>query len=231
MGIAVSTLVFGRCGWQFLTWVRDADHSRRVLSPCYRPTKIFLHLSAHLCWLTYSVCMTAPHSALSIQTPSTKGLDLSDPKVYSLARRIYFKRFSARVRWAGVDEDDGFQHVCLCLISRQRGKSRYDASRSSLSNYLYLAMTGISKNIADSARRRAVRDAGVGGEADVASDPVGSAAGPVTERGMADLAVEMEIPMGVLHALADGGDVFCAALDAGLDFFAADELVSALGLR
>lgn len=163
-----------------------------------------------------------------MHAPST-GLNLADPAVYTLARRIYFARFSGRVKAAGIDEDDGFQEVLLGLLRRQAGKSRYNPAKSGLSNYLFIAMTGLTINLADSARRRSWCT--LGAEADIAEAQLEADGGSVTSRTVQDLATEMEIPMGVAQALADGTDVVLAGMDAGMPPQQAALLAAALGLR
>ena len=162
--------------------------------------------------------------------PSNGGLNLADPKIYALAKRIYYKRFSTRVGWAGLDPDDGFQEVLVALLRRQHLASRYNPDRSSVSNYLFLAMSGITINLADSARRRRVHEEVGDGQDDPAERAVGSVDGD-NELCAEDLAADMEIPVSVVRALRDGRDPFCAALDAGMDVRAAAGMLDALGMR
>jgi hypothetical protein len=166
----------------------------------------------------------------------SKGLDLNDPEVYGLAKRIYYKRFNVRVRWLGIDEDDGFQDVIVGLLRRQKGKSRFDPDRSSLSNYLFMAMSSITRNMAESARcrpqhvqRTSLRDERGGDH--VGEDWAEGGITPVSGRALEDLAAEMEVPLGVVRALADGDDPVMAALDAGMDPTDAVRLADALGVR
>lgn len=158
------------------------------------------------------------------------GLNLADPAVYTLARRLYFKRFSQRVTAAGLDADDGFQEVLIGLVRRQHGRSRYDPSRSGLSNYLYVVISGIVINLADSARRRRVHEELGDGQVDPAEQAVGNVDGDDALY-VEDLAADMELPVGVVRALRDGADPFCAALDAGMDVRSAASMLDALGMR
>lgn len=174
--------------------------------------------------------MTAAPLSASPSTDPT-GLDLNNPDHLGLLKRMYWKRFSARVKWAGWDEEDGFSEVVLCLLRRQRGKSRFDPAKSSLSNYLFMSLTCITKNMAESSRVRARGDDGVGAADDWAEDAVSTAGDPLTERMVEDLAAEMEVPMGVVLALAAGDDPFVAALDAGMDFADAVGILDAIGQR
>ena len=158
------------------------------------------------------------------------GLNLGDPAIYALAKRIYYKRFSTRVAWAGIDPDDGFQEVLLAILRRQTLASRYNPARSSVSNYLFLAMSGITINLADSARRRRVHEEVGDGQDDPADRAVGSVDGD-SDLCVEDLAADMEIPVSVVRALRDGRDPFCAALDAGMDVRSAAGMLDALGMR
>lgn len=73
-----------------------------------------------------------------------------------MTRKLYFGRFSARVRGAGIDVEDGFQHVVEGLLRKTKSeRSRWDPTRGSLSTWLYVAMSGLTINLADSASRRA----------------------------------------------------------------------------
>jgi hypothetical protein len=159
----------------------------------------------------------------------TNVVDFSDPAVYGLVRRIFFRRFSSRVRAAGIDPDDAIQDIYVGLLTRSKGKSKWDPSRGGLSTWVYVAISGMCINMADSARRRARTTLGV--VEDVSDTVSCEADSEITDRVYADMATEMEIPVGVVRALALGADPFCAAMDAGLDFFAANDLATSLGIR
>ena len=98
-----------------------------------------------------------------------------------------------------------------------------------MSNYLYIAMSGIVINLADKARRARAR-----GECATAGDYADVAVGTVTHvssRTLEDLAADMELPVGVVRALSEGEDPFIAALDAGWDVAEASGLLDSLGLK
>lgn len=170
--------------------------------------------------------MTAPNRSVSMSV----GLNLNDPATYGLVSRLYWKRFCGRIRWAGIDPEEGFQDVCERLIRRQSGKSRFDPARSSMSNYLFLSMTGICINLADISRRKRSHEEVSQGESDASLSAVGSVSA-LPAMAYEDLAAEMEIPVSVVRALANGEDAFCAAIEAGMSFSDASDLMASLGLR
>lgn len=169
--------------------------------------------------------MVAHPSAL----PPSATVDFSDPKVYGLVRRIFFRRFSARVRWAGIDPDDALQDIYVGLLTRSKGKSAWDPSRGALSTWIYVAISGMVINMADTQRRRGRTTLGV--EDDVSDSVACEADTDITDRVYEDVAAEMEVPVSVVRALALGADPFCAAMDAGMDFLSANDLVQSLGVR
>lgn len=158
------------------------------------------------------------------------GLDLGDPEVYGQVRRMFFGRFARVVVRAGIDEDDALQDVLLALHRRQSGRSAFDPHRSPLNAYLFLVMRGIVANLVDKARRGNRRlDGGLGHE-DHALSAEGDATS-MTRLEVEQLAAEMGVPVQVVEALADGGDVVLAALDAGMAPVSAVRLGHALGVR
>ena len=159
----------------------------------------------------------------------TNVVDFSDPAVYGLVRRIFFRRFSARVRWAGLDPDDALQDIYVGLLTRSQGKSKWDPSRGGLSTWVYVAISGMVINMAEKSRRTGRTTLGV--EEDVSDSVSCEPDSDITDRVYSDLACEMEVPVSVVRALALGADPFCAAMDAGMNFFEANDLASSLGVR
>lgn len=150
--------------------------------------------------------------------------DMSDPAVLGLVRRIYWRRFSRRMEWAGIDPDDALQDVMVSLIVRSRGRSAYDPERAALSTWVYVAISGIVINLADKARRARRRGA-LGG--DSLADTV-EAGEPIDAVAVADLAADMDIPAPVLRAMAQGEDAYSAAMAAGCGATEALSIVLAL---
>jgi len=179
-------------------------------------------------------------------TVAPRTLDLADPETMGLARRLYWARFSGRVRAAGIDPEDGFQEIVVGLLTRQAGRSAYDPRRATLSGYLYLAMTGITINMADREARRLRREGRPAGlwEAYNDADRDGDE-GPVPPRQrthragtpsvsaveVRDLATAWGVPVVVVTTIAEGRDPVLAALDAGLGARDAVALGCALGVR
>lgn len=94
--------------------------------------------------------------------------DLGRRDHYDLVRKLYFGRFSARVRAAGIDPEDGLQLVFEGLVRKsQSERSRWDPTRGSLSTWIFVAVSGLTINLAQKQRRRPTLD--LGGESDVAS--------------------------------------------------------------
>lgn len=164
-----------------------------------------------------------------------------------LAQRLYWARFSGRVRAAGIDPEDGFQEVVLGLLTRQAGRSAYDPKRATLSGYLYLAMTGITINMADREARRRRRQGGTVGlwGAYTAADREGEDEAPMPSRRartfeghtpnvsvieVRDLADAWGVPPVVVSTIAEGRDPVLAALDAGMGVRDAVALGCALGV-
>lgn len=96
--------------------------------------------------------------------------DFNDQNVLRLARRIFFRRFSRSVQAAGIDLDDAFQAVCIGLITRSRMPSRWNPERGALSNWMFVATTGVVRNLVDQQRRALRRNGSVGLGRDVAEE-------------------------------------------------------------
>jgi hypothetical protein len=147
--------------------------------------------------------------------------DFRDPKVYALARRLFFRRFNERLKAAGLDEDDAFQDTLVILVRRSTMPSRWNPARgASLVKWLFMNMSGIAKNLADKEKRAQRRNGRPGAGRDV-GDWMGREV-PRTSRALSavdvvELAQEMDVPQSVVAALAQGGDVFDAAVDAGCE--------------
>lgn len=91
--------------------------------------------------------------------------DLSRPDQYETVRKLYFGRFSARVRATGTDVEDGFSEVIEGLLRKSRSeRSRWDPTRGSLSTWLYVAMSGLCANLAEKAARKAHTSVGRGAD-------------------------------------------------------------------
>lgn len=140
------------------------------------------------------------------------------------------------------------------LHRRQAGKSRFDPARSSLSNYLFMNMTGICMNLAEKCRNAnrfwvskietsvvtsgrmapmCIEDGhhGACSEDVYVSDQVEGAGAPLSIMQVEELAWELDAPDQVVMALLAGHDPFVAAMEGGFSFKQADALVRSLGLR
>lgn len=154
--------------------------------------------------------------------------DLGDPETYGVARRLFFSRFSRRLVAAGLDEDDAFQEILVCLVTRACSASRWNPERGALATWLYWAMSGAVINTADKAMRAARRNGTVGIREDIASErgAGGSVPGAMDVR---DLARELDVPIEVVGALIDGLDVYEGAIEGGCDMTEAASIAWALG--
>lgn len=84
-------------------------------------------------------------------------LDLGDPQVLQLTRRLFWRRgFAHRLIAAGWDPDDALQEIYLGLLTRQAGDSAYDSARAGLSKYLYMVISSVTLHLLD---RRQTREA------------------------------------------------------------------------
>ena len=163
-----------------------------------------------------------------------------------LLRRLYWARFSGRVAASGIDPEDGFQEIVVGLLTRQAGRSAYDPSRATLSGYLYLAMTGMTINMADREARRHRREGHTVTLAEYRHDEydVDGDGGRASRRDRAhiahtpnvsvievrDLAAAWGVPPVVVSTIAEGRDPVLAALDAGMGARDAVALGCALGV-
>jgi len=93
--------------------------------------------------------------------------DMGDPRVYELARQLFFKCFSVRLGAVGVDLDDAMQEILLRLFTRSTSPSRWDPKRGALSTWMYVAMTGIVLNMHDKHCRYLRRSGSVGAREDI----------------------------------------------------------------
>ena len=83
-------------------------------------------------------------------------LDLANPEVQRLVRRIFHARgFARRLREAGWEDADAIQEIYVGLLTRQRGRSRFDPGRASLSKYVFLVVSSVTRNLL---ARRATKD-------------------------------------------------------------------------
>lgn len=156
-------------------------------------------------------------------------VDFGSPAVQQLIRRIFFHRFSARVRWAGIDPEDMLQDIYVGLLVRSHGKSAWNPSRGALSTWIYVAISGMVINAADKARRR--NRAVLGTERDVADSSELESGAFVTDYDVEELANTMDVPKTVLVALMEGGDPVIAAMEGGLAPYDAVAVAEALGCR
>ena len=167
--------------------------------------------------------MTALHHPAELASP-----DFHDPAVYGLARRLFWKRFSLRLVAAGLDAEDAYHDVLLGLMRRARGQGQWQPSRGSLSTWLYLCMTTLSINLAESARcRRRRGEVGLAGDVADSADAIETGEA-WTRLDLEALACEMEVPIGVLVAMTKGRDIMLAGMEAGMEPMAAAVLTVAL---
>lgn len=127
-------------------------------------------------------------------------LDLADPKVQQLTRRIFFGRgFARRLRAAGWEDEDALQEVFIGLLTRQQGRSRFNPSRSSLSHYLFVVLSSMTSNLL---KRRQIRERSlVSIEADAGMDT----AVPPTDLRTITFPRQTPRPMFVFELLASAG--------------------------
>lgn len=152
---------------------------------------------------------------------TTPSPDYNDPSTLTLARRIYYRRFSSRVAALGLDVDDAFGDILEGLVRKSRSNgSRWDPNRGGLSTWTYVAISGLVLNMAAKARVRIALDyTDDDTYADVAESD--SSWGLLE---LSDLAAEMDLPPSVVAGLAAGLGGFDAGLAGGLDFVEASEL-------
>lgn len=92
----------------------------------------------------------------STGSSSLPPLDLGNPEVQRLVRRIFHARgFARRLREAGWEDADAIQEIYVGLLTRQRGRSRFDPGRASLSKYVFLVVSSVTRNLLT---RRSTRD-------------------------------------------------------------------------
>ena len=111
----------------------------------------------------------------------------------------------------GLDADDVLQAVFLGLLTRQRGRSRYDPQRASFSRYIRLVAGSVIANLLDSHRGRERRET-LGESADAATAAGGEAISDESDlvvRLFALLVSDGHEPRIVL-LLVDGGSVAVA---------------------
>ena len=81
---------------------------------------------------------------------------LDVPAHLELARAIYLKRFSLRVRAAGVEVEDGLQEVLEGLLRKSHSeRSRWNPARGSMSTWIYMSMNCLVMDLAAKAARHA----------------------------------------------------------------------------
>lgn len=84
----------------------------------------------------------------STGSSSLPPLDLANADVQRLVRRIFHARgFARRLREAGWEDEDAIQEIYVGLLTRQRGRSRFDPSRASLSKYVFLVVSSVTRNL------------------------------------------------------------------------------------
>lgn len=101
----------------------------------------------------------------------TLGVDLNDPEVLRLLRRLLYGRFAGALRDAEIDPEDVLQKVHLSLLVRNRGRNPYDPRRSEMPGYLFAVVQGVTLNALDHRRRAADRGWNLATNGDAATLP------------------------------------------------------------
>lgn len=173
---------------------------------------------------------------------SESPLDLGNPQQRKLIERIYWSRFSGRVRAMGLDPEDALQdlYLILCRYQITDSKSMWDPARGSLSTYVFRFFQTKISHMAEAIRARPVlclddTDHDDADDARTSAYDRAEAPAEVSEldlqdlREAIDLATDVEIPASVLARIASGMEAGAAARAEGCDLFTAAEVAEAWG--
>jgi DNA-directed RNA polymerase specialized sigma24 family protein len=141
-------------------------------------------------------------------------VDLSDPAVVALIRRIFFKRFASNLAGKGMDPDDVLQEIYLGFMGRNAGKNPFNPEVASLSTYVYTVIQSVVRNMIDSSRRSVRRNGDLGGTDDAAMwDSSATHKFVSTSLNIRDSARELGVPESFLGRVVNGEDPWSVAND------------------
>lgn len=86
-----------------------------------------------------------------LEKKSAKGFLLE--KKWLDVRKIFYKKFLRKALAFGLDPEDALQEIYTGILIRNKGKGKFDGSKSSFSHYVYMVCNCILSNLGERKRR------------------------------------------------------------------------------